>query len=478
MTRARDILSVLLLVLLLAGCGSRRLAGTTETPVPTRIPTSVPSATLQPSDTVTSLPSATVQPSDTPSPAPTATWVPTVTPRPASPTPAISDGLLAAMDAIGTEVEDLRDLEQSGPMTRTLMTRDELASYLEDEFAQEYPAEEIADDVLVLAAFDFVPRDLDLLQVLLDLYSSEVLGLYDDELDTFCIVTSGEFDLRNRLTYAHEFVHGLQDQNLGLDDFVDGDKLNDDELLARLALVEGDATLAMSEYLFAHLSEVSAEELQALVDGDGQDSEAAVNAAPPIIRETFSFPYTYGLDFVSLLQEEGWQAVDGAYTDPPQSTEQILHPEKYLSRDEPEIITLPPLTDTLGTGWRLVEADTLGEFQTGLYLAQQVDQETADLASRGWDGDQYAVYAQDGATVLAFATVWDTGTDREEFVSAYTQYAEAKFSQLPTRSSESELWWEIPSQVGVLTWTDNRVLVILGPDTEMVAQALAVTRPK
>jgi hypothetical protein len=382
------------------------------------------------------------------------------------------------MDAIGAEVEDLRGLEQSAPMTRTLMTRDELASYLEDEFAQEYPAEEIADDVLVLAAFDFVSRDLDLLRVLLDLYSSEVLGLYDDELNTFYVITSGEFDLRNRLTYAHEFVHGLQDQNLGLDDFVDEDRLNDDEFLARLALVEGDATLAMRQYLLAHLSELSADELQALAGGEGQDNQEALNAAPPIIRETFAFPYIYGLDFVSLLQEEGWPVVDAVYADPPQSTEQILHPEKYLSRDEPEIMTLPRLTDTLGTGWRLVEAETLGEFQTNLYLAQQVDQATAGLASQGWDGDQYAVYAQDSALVLAFATVWDTVADREEFVSAYTQYAEAKFSQPPTRGSESELWWETPSQVAVLTWTDNRVLVILGPDLEMVTRVLAVTRPE
>lgn len=425
MTRAHGILSALLLVVLLAGCGSSRLTATT-----------VPSAT-----------------------------------------PSIPAELLVAMDAIGAEVEDLRGLEQSRPMTRTLMTRDELASYLEDEFGQEYPPEEIADDVLVLAAFDFVPRDFDLLQVLLDLYSSEVLGLYDDELDTFYVIASGEFDLQNRLTYAHEFVHGLQDQNLGLDDFVDGDVLNDDELLARLALIEGDATLAMSEYLFAHLPELSAEELQTLVDGDGQDSEAAVNTVPPIIRETFSFPYAYGLDFVSLLQEKGWQAVDAAYADPPQSTEQILHPEKYLSSDEPEIIALPPLTDTLGTGWRLVEAETLGEFQTSLYLAQQVNQETADLASQGWDGDQYAVYAQDDAIVLAFATVWDSVTDREEFVSAYTQYAEAKFSQPATRKSESEMWWETPSQAAVLSWRDNMVLAIFGPDTELVTQVLAVTKP-
>ena len=267
MIRARDILSAFLLVVLLAGCGSSQLSSTTATPVPTSTATPAADPTVRPSDTATSLPSATVQPSDTPTPKPTATWVPTMAPRPATSTPALPAELLAAMDAIGAEVEDLRGLDQSAPMTRTLMTRSELAAYLEDEFSQEYPPEEIANDVLVLAAFDFVPKDFDLLQVLLDLYSSEVLGLYDDELNTFYVISNGEFDLQDRLTYAHEFVHGLQDQNLGLDVFLDGDVLNDDELLARLALVEGDATLAMSEYLLANLSELSAEELRALVEG-------------------------------------------------------------------------------------------------------------------------------------------------------------------------------------------------------------------
>jgi hypothetical protein len=164
--------------------------------------------------------------------------------------------------------------------------------------------------------------------------------------------------------------------------------------------------------------------------------------------------------------------VDEAYSDPPRSSEQILHPEKYLEGDEPQIVALPPLTDTLGAGWRLVEAETLGEFQTGLYLAQQVDQATADLASAGWDGDQYALYVQDGAEVLAFATVWDSPEDREEFVAAYAQYAEAKYGEATSRRGEAELWWETPAQTTVLAWGDTAAWIVLGPDPETVTRVL------
>ena len=99
------------------------------------------------------------------------------------------------------------------------------------------------------------------------------------------------------------------------------------------------------------------------------------------------------------------------------------------------------------------------------------------MASQGWDGDQYGVYAKGDATLLAFTSVWDTLSDREEFVSAYTQYAEAKFAQPATRISESELWWETPTQVAVLTWAGNTVLVLLGPDRATAARGLELTRP-
>jgi hypothetical protein len=388
------------------------------------------------------------------------------------------------MDAIEVEMEMLRGLDETTPITRTFMTREQLAVFLENEFAEEYSPEEVEADVRVLAAFDFVPEDFDLLGLLLALYSEQIAGFYEDEEDTFYVITGGEpgagsmelFDLPARLTFAHEFVHGLQDEHFDLEDFISEDAFNDDEVLARLSLVEGDASLAMVEYVIAHASELTAADLETL-SGEGVEAgQESLAQAPPIIRETFMFPYVYGLDFVATLQEEGWDAVDEAYADPPRSSEQILHPEKYLAGDEPQIVALPPLTDTLGAGWRLVEAETLGEFQTGLYLAQQVDQATADLASAGWDGDQYALYAQDGAEVLAYATVWDSPEDRDEFVAAYTQYAEAKYGEAASPRGEGELWWQTPAQTAVLAWGDATVWIVLGPDPETVTRTLAALR--
>jgi hypothetical protein len=398
------------------------------------------------------------------------------------PTPAItpSSELLSELDALEAEAEVLRGLQLTLPITRSVMTRDGLAVYIEQQLAEEYSPEEVQAEVQVLAAFDFVPQDFDLMGLLTDAYSSEVLGMYDDEADTFYVITdlvgSDELDLVARLTSVHEYTHGMQDEHFNLETFMDGEHLNDDQFLARQSLVEGDATLVMSYYLGTHRDEFSAKDLEALRNKSAQGRQSGLAAAPPIFRETFDFAYVRGLEFVAILQEGGWDAVDAAYADPPQSTEQILHPEKYLSRDEPQIVALPPLTDTLGAGWHLVRADTLGEFQTGLYLAQRLGQGIVDRASQGWDGDQYALYASNGQQVLVYGTLWDSSQDREEFVTAYQAYAGEKYGLAATPGGETELWWETPAQTAVLAWEATAVWIILGPDRVTVLKVLPAIR--
>jgi hypothetical protein len=471
MKRTVQVLATMVALATIIGCGFGQ---------PTAAPIS-PSAAAQPvedtpEEAVVMAPSATVWSSATPRPSPT--LVPTVTRRPtqpaAQPEPASTPRpeLVATMEALEMEVAAFRGLDETTPITRSLLSRGELTAYLEQQFQEDYTAEEIEVGVRVLVAFDFVEQGYDLRQVLLDIYAAEVLGIYEDDVDSLYVVTEEEFSLLDRLTFVHEYVHGLQDQHFDLEAFVDEDRLSDDEALARMALIEGDATQAMSQYLLLHMADINQEDIKALSEGAESDDGAALAAAPSIIRETVLFPYTYGLEFVLVLFEDGWEAVNAAFADPPRSTEQILHPQKYLDGDEPRLVALPPLTDTLGIGWTLVESEVLGEFQTGLYLAQQVDQDTVAQASEGWGGDRYAVYTKDEAEVLVFASVWDTEADREEFVDAYRQYAEAKYRGVGHGTAAAQLWWEIPGEATLLTWKGDRAVVLVGPDAPTVQKVL------
>jgi hypothetical protein len=144
------------------------------------------------------------------------------------------------------------------------------------------------------------------------------------------------------------------------------------------------------------------------------------------------FPYLQGLTFVNQLWAQGgWDAVDGAYGRLPDSTEQVLHPEKYEAGEKPVEVDLDgaALAAAMGDGWSGTPEDTLGEFQLSVWLRENgVKALDASRAAAGWGGDRLAyLRGPDGAYGLALATAWDSADDTDEFVEA----AEAAVGSLP-----------------------------------------------
>jgi hypothetical protein len=85
------------------------------------------------------------------------------------------------------------------------------------------------------------------------------------------------------------------------------------------------------------------------------------------------FPYMSGMEFAqSLFDRGGWDAIDAAYANPPVSTEQILHPDRYPA-DQPVTVELPDLQSVLGDGWTELYTNVLGEWYTYLILSQNID---------------------------------------------------------------------------------------------------------
>jgi hypothetical protein len=182
------------------------------------------------------------------------------------------------------------------------------------------------------------------------------------------------------------------------------------------------------------------------------------------------FPYEKGLSFVlALFQEGGWSAVNAAYANPPLSTEQILHPERYPS-DEPHVVSLPPLADTLGMGWRLVDEDVLGEFGLQLHLGVHVsasDDDAVDTAAEGWGGDRYAVYWREDETafVVVLRLIWDTPADADEFFDTYVQFATKRFEADPSRQEgDARLLWTGDDTLFLARNDQDEFLVIIAPD--------------
>ncbi|MCB1150681.1 hypothetical protein KDK88_04000, partial [bacterium] len=278
---------------------------------------------------------------------------------------------------------------------------------------------------------------------------SQAAAYYDPETAAFYVVMHDMADSMRRPVYAHELTHGLQDQHFDLNAYLldhAGGALNDDQLLARQAVVEGEATYVMTiasvvdmlgmtpprEMLGIGIemqAGMSAKQLSAMVEGSpvlaemGGDMAAAVEAMdeiPAFLMETLMGSYLKGQAFIHAVQAGGWTAVDALYAKPPVSTEQILHPEKYAAGEVPVRFDLDALDPVLTQGWTRLHANTLGEMQWRVVLEEHGLDDIARDVAAGWDGDAYAVYADAAdATLLLLTTHWDTEQDAEEFEAAY-----------------------------------------------------------
>lgn len=380
--------------------------------------------------------------------------------------------------AIRAEVEanviELRGLSLLSPITPTLLTRDELRDRLAAENAAEVTPDEARADTLELSAFDFIEPDYDLYGALLGLRSEGVLGFYDPEAAEFVVVNDGALlDAPAQWTHAHEFVHALQDQHYDLDALTD-DSVDSEARAAVRALAEGEAELVQFLYLTQgdYFSEAEVNEILA----DMQQSDATLpEDVPPILLSNLAFPYDSGSRFVErLYRAGGFEAIDAAWANPPRSTEQILHPDRYLAGDAPELVSLAPLTDTLGAGWQQVASDIMGEFFLREYLDQQLPATAAERAAMGWGGDRYAVYWNEatGGLVLALHLVWDTATDAAEFADAYADYPRGLLGVEPQAQPDGSTCW-LRGEAICFLQAEGESWIVRAPDVDTAGAVLA-----
>jgi hypothetical protein len=168
-----------------------------------------------------------------------------------------------------------------------------------------------------------------------------------------------------------------------------------------------------------------------------------LDKAPRALRETLLFPYQEGMSWTRVVhQYGGWSNVSKAFTNLPQSTEQILHPEKYFVHEAPVKVSLPDLRSSLGRGWRRVDSDVNGEWSLYLILDQFLKSSPdSKRAAAGWGGDRYAVYEnQRGQVVYVSVSAWDTEKDGREFYEAYVKRSRGRYPAAQASADTATLW--------------------------------------
>lgn len=317
------------------------------------------------------------------------------------------------------------------------LKREELGAYLRELFDAEYPVALARADERLLQAFDLLPPGTDLRTLRARVLEENVAGFYDErpgKRRLYAVSEDRSFSPMNQIVLVHELRHAQQDQYETLDAFLDDDVSDfDDRRLAWTSLLEGDATLVMERFVRLRLGS-----LGVAVEGTAEDARAAlgvpglfdVPGAPPVVRDQLVQPYLAGLTFAHALWSRGGaEALREAWGRPPQSTEQVLHPGKFFSRERPRVVA--PAVGAL-PGARLLSEGVLGEM-----LLRTLVEDAGEAATEGWGGDGWRLWDVGGRTALAWRSEWDVSADAGEFHAALR----ARFARHGAPSSRGG--WEV-----------------------------------
>ncbi len=360
-------------------------------------------------------------PTSSPSAAPTDTPAPSATASPGAGSPSPSQDAAAIFDAIEAQVLAIRGLE-TVDVERTAIDEAELARLTADDFDTDNPEAYVGSIERLYKALGLMPEADSLRDLYLELLASQVAGFYRPDAKRLYVVSrSGAINGADKITFAHEYTHALQDANFDI--FQDPEALRDqtDAAMARAALYEGDATLLMLQW--AQAGNMTPAEIQDYIAaGSDPEALAILERMPGILVQGLLFPYDTGVTWVLPVQTAGdWAGVDALYARPPTTTEQVLHPDKYDAREPAVKIAIPAgAAGRMGAGWTIALEDTWGEFQTRVWLTESgIPVADAADAAAGWGGDRVAVMAgPDGAWAVVLDTTWDTEADAEAFRAA------------------------------------------------------------
>ena len=337
---------------------------------------------------------------------------------------------------IERKVSELRALPFRERVQYRQIPRSQLPEILRQKLAQQMPEQEFGNEGIALAALGLLPHAIDLPKIYFALLGEQIGAFYDQhtkELYTF----SGQplTNAQNRVVLAHELTHALEDQQFNLLSLPLEAKGNDDRALASSALVEGDATLVMNQYMLGNLSASAIKD--SLASAFTTDVRQLA-AAPRYLRETLLFPYLHGLEFCQTLYNDGgWQALANAFAHPPTSTAEILHPQRFLDQPRQEPIQVAfSRTDVLGCA--PLSDNVLGEFSTRQLLAAWLrDDQEASQAAEGWRGDRVLVYGSAAASSYIWRTCWADPQSAKRFLGDMARLLTRRYPDLAAHVSDA-----------------------------------------
>lgn len=350
--------------------------------------------------------------------------------------PAFSQSSLCSqVPTILQQLSEITGMKVHHAVPCAFITKADVNKFLKDRVRDVVKPEDVRAEELTLKKFNFVPADFDLAKNTIDLLTEQAAAFYDYNKKKLFITESDSTESQEPVL-AHELGHALADQNYNLAKFVRQGRKSDDGSAARLAVMEGQATWLMSEFL-ARQSGQSLKNSPDLVSMMAKMSDSTGGQYPvfenePLyLRTTLVFPYTKGMLFQNAVtQRDGKDGFGEVFKNAPVSTQQILHPEKYFAGVKP---TDPKLPDfKLGHSYKGLVGGVLGELEHRILIEQAISAARADEIAPHWRGANFELLEDKaaGRVVLLYASEWDTDEAAQMYFAAYRMSMQKKWKKM------------------------------------------------
>jgi hypothetical protein len=249
------------------------------------------------------------------------------------------------------------------------------------------------------------------------------------------IIESEGFGIIEKYLYARGYAQALIDDEFSIDEFgiYPVCSLSLQRCQALLAFLKGDATHMADEWLNSY---GPADQIWRVNDLEVNYFDLPMQSPPFFIEKELDFTHTAGLAFVeALLDHGGEELLNSVYQYLPSTTEQILHPEKYIGGEQAILIDDIPLNSVLDDEWQEILNESIGEWLTYQILSSGIDEnaristEEAQLAAAGWGGDRTQIYYNDTTDQLIVSAywTWDSPIDADEFYKAISDYINMRY---------------------------------------------------
>ena len=349
-----------------------------------------------------------------------------------------------------------------------------LAEITQGFFRRDYLRQQVFEAEELYKALGLMEEGQDLEDVLYEIQLQTVRALFDEDTEKVYVLSDiSDVGPLEELSIANAYMGAIQGQLFDTGELRRrARQAGSDQFRALNALIQGDVSQVSQGFITRQFSQADLEVLRAPLP------DSKLLQAPDIVRKAALFPQREGANFVAEVygSQDSWAGVDAAYADPPVSTEQILHPEKYIAGEKPRNSPAPDVSSKMGKGWTQASNDTMGEFILKTYLEQHLTEAEAATAAAGWGGDGYSLLnGPEGQRILLSVIRWDTTEDSKEFFDAYQVFAGVKMqgeNVVSSRLGDNGRKWVTDEETIFVGQTGPGIVLIIGDEETAVGRAL------